>query len=614
MTTATSTRPSPRTPWPAHPQSRASPRTSTTPHSLPTRTPGSVGQPIPLPLLSSKIRSPSKQQDQRTSSPSYFGLVVEPNRHPADSNIDGHVKNNWSPPTASILPAAAASPKPISIEPNQEFEAFRRQSESKSFSLGHGNLSHFSAGQGAGLLPTLGNLARQDSAGQTSPRTKVPENKESQINFDDSEPMDVDIRRPALGKRQASSALQPPSFFDLPRNESPSNDQSMQRPNIPRNQLSHLDDRHPRLSLPENRIDPPSPPITNRHLNRADTLPSSLEHTEPVMISAHDLAALLESDSRSKVLLLDLRVAPQYVLSRIIGAMNLCIPTTLLKRPSFNVQKLADTFTKPDEKEKFLQWRRASYIVVYDAHSSYLKDATSSVNTLKKFAMEGWHGSSCVLRGGYLEFSKKSPDMVDRESSNQIEDTNVRSLSIDANMPPAIPLAGGCLMPATMTAANPFFGNIRQNMDLMDGVGQVSIERPAILAQKDTPELPAWLRNAIDMKDNGKLVADRFLKIERDEQTRMQKALSAHVSYGSPPAATPQSVQIAGIEKGTKNRYKDMLPYDHSRVKLQNVPLGGCDYVNASHVKAKWSNKVYIASQAPVPTTFEVSCPIYLSK
>ena len=332
------------------------------------------------------------------------------------------------------------------------------------------------------------------------------------------------------------------------------------------------------------------------------------------MISAHDLADLLESDSGSKILLLDLRVAPQYVLSRINGAMNLCIPTTLLKRPSFNVQRLADTFTKPAEKEKFLQWRSASYIVVYDAHSSYLKDATSSVNTLKKFALEGWHGSSCVLRGGFLEFSKKFPDMVDRESSNQIEDTNVRSLSIDANMPSAIPLAGGCLMPTTMTAANPFFGNIRQNMDLMDGVGQVSIERPAILSQKDTLELPTWLSNAIDMKNDGKLVADQFLKIEKDEQARMQKALSAHVSYGSPKVATPQSVQIAGIEKGTKNRYKDMLPYDHSRVKLQNVPLGGCDYVNASYVKAKWSNKVYIASQAPVPTTFEVSCPIYLSK
>ena len=169
-----------------------------------------------------------------------------------------------------------------------------------------------------------------------------------------------------------------------------------------------------------------------------------------------------------------------------------------------------------------------------------------------------------------------------------------------------MPVAGGCPMPSTKTAANPFFGNIRQNMDLIGGVGQVPIERPSVLSEKHISELPAWLREAAEVNNNGKLVADRFLKIEQDEQDRMQKALSANVSYGSPSSNISQCVQIAGIEKGTKNRYKDMLPYDHARVRLQNVPSGGCDYVNASHVKAKWSHRNYIASQAPVPTTFEV--------
>ena len=106
------------------------------------------------------------------------------------------------------------------------------------------------------------------------------------------------------------------------------------------------------------------------------------------MISPQNLVDLLESNVTLDVLLLDLRVSPQYALSRVKGAMNLCIPTTLLKRPSFTAQKLAETFTKADEKAKFSHWRDASHIVVYDAHSSHLKDATSSVNTLKKFANE----------------------------------------------------------------------------------------------------------------------------------------------------------------------------------------------------------------------------------
>ena len=65
--------------------------------------------------------------------------------------------------------------------------------------------------------------------------------------------------------------------------------------------------------------------------------------------------------------------------------------------------------------------------------------------------------------------------------------------------------------------------------------------------------------------------------------------------------------QICGIEKGGKNRYKDILPFEHARVKLQGRVNGDCDYVNASHVKASRSNKRYIATQGPLPATFEVS-------
>ena len=161
-------------------------------------------------------------------------------------------------------------------------------------------------------------------------------------------------------------------------------------------------------------------------------------------------------------------------------------------------------------------------------------------------------------------------------------------------------------MPTTQTAANPFFSSIRQNMDLADGVGQMPVTLPSTLNERGISGLPLWVRSASDEKDRGKTVAETFLSIEKAEQQRMQKALSVHVSYGSPTPKSAGGVQIAGIEKGTKNRYKDMLPYDHSRVRLKNIPPGDCDYVNASHLKADYSNKHYIASQAPVPATFEV--------
>ena len=162
-------------------------------------------------------------------------------------------------------------------------------------------------------------------------------------------------------------------------------------------------------------------------------------------------------------------------------------------------------------------------------------------------------------------------------------------------------------MPATANAANPFFGNIRQNQDLRAGVGQINVKKPSNLKKPNECRLPKWLRGVIDTTDEGKKVSDNFLHIEQTEQSRMQKALSGKVCYGSPSDASQTSVQIAGIEKGSKNRYNNIWPFDHTRVRLQSVAAGGCDYINASHVKAPWSQRRYIATQGPVPATFEVS-------
>ena len=89
----------------------------------------------------------------------------------------------------------------------------------------------------------------------------------------------------------------------------------------------------------------------------------------------------------------------------------------------------------------------------------------------------------------------------------------------------------------------------------------------------------------------------------------LQEALSGKVIYGTPSTGPnpAKSISIAGIEKGSKNRYNSIWPYEHSRVKLQGVSPGGCDYVNANHIQPSFSNKRYIATQGPLPATFNVS-------
>ncbi|XP_060593890.1 tyrosine-protein phosphatase non-receptor type 1-like [Ruditapes philippinarum] len=56
-------------------------------------------------------------------------------------------------------------------------------------------------------------------------------------------------------------------------------------------------------------------------------------------------------------------------------------------------------------------------------------------------------------------------------------------------------------------------------------------------------------------------------------------------------------------ENRSKNRYRDVSPYDHSRVVLQRVPEGDSDYINASIIKVPESNRTYILSQGPLEHT-----------
>ncbi|KAG9238304.1 phosphatase-like protein [Amylocarpus encephaloides] len=581
MVAKTATRPTPRS---SHSHSHSHSHKST---SRATSSPLSppVGQALP-PSSAAVLRSPAAQVEARTPSPNYFGLIVDPSSDPRGSAAGP--KDNWSP-SSSIASFGQGLPKHIPFDVNLEFEAFRRQSEgTKGFSLGHGNnLSHFASTPGSYMRP-------KPERRPTRTETLDPPSPKSRSTRRDGTPDRMDL----VGGRGGEERMLPTlSFLDLPRQQSP----DPMNPPIQRDVLSHVDDRHPRLSLPQNKANPPSPHTRlqqNVSQHRADTLPPTLEDG-PAMLSASSLRDMLDRLPSSQFLLLDLRVSPQFAESRVRGALSLCIPTTLLKRPSFNLQKLRDTFSTEAEKNLFMKWKTAKYIIVYDAYSTEKKDAVSSLNTLKKFSTEGWKGTSYILRGGFAELSKTYPQLIDTHPIQDKQSSKI-SLSLGTAAPDVAHVAGGCVMPKTMYAANPFFSNIRQNQDLIGGVGQIDVKVPETL--RHAP-IPGWLAKACSQEDHGKIVADKFLRLEQDEQARMQKALSSNVSYGT-PTADSKHVQIAGIEKGGKNRYNNIWPFEHARVKLQNKPNGACDYVNASHIRPSGSNKRYIASQGPLPATF----------
>lgn len=53
-----------------------------------------------------------------------------------------------------------------------------------------------------------------------------------------------------------------------------------------------------------------------------------------------------------------------------------------------------------------------------------------------------------------------------------------------------------------------------------------------------------------------------------------------------------------------KNRYKDILPYDNTRVKLKPITgVIGSDYINGNYVPGYFLDTSYISLQGPTPNT-----------
>lgn len=532
----------------------------------------------------------------QTPSPNYFGFQGDGGSYLSDS--PQHAKGNWSPPSSTVRSTAALSPSVVPLDQNPDFDAFRKQSgaqsDGKAFNLA--GLNSFKMSMPVSRPASMRTTSSRKSS-LVGPSKSGTSPKDIPVSSHRVVLDSIDTAAAQLS-RSPKRVLSPGSATESNRRGSPPTFDSDSPPDGKHKSTPASPESHQRFRLP---LDALNGSYT-ANKSRAETLPVTTKDggdDAQLFVTPQHVVNLMSSKTE-EILLLDLRVATQYAMSHVTGALNLCIPTTLLKRPSFNVHKLADTFQDDEQRGRFENWRSSSYIIVYDNNSSVLKDAAICTNTIKKFRGEGYEGTLYIVRGGYLEFAKRFPNYTEAGVDNQ-------SASNDGRGPAVAPAVGGCPMPMTDKPANPFFGNIRQNMDLIGGVGQMQLKHPSKETSSAEDEYPEWLKEAVNEKDMGKKVAGKFEQIERREKKRMEDALSCKVSWDNSDTSKPPTragVQIAGLEKGNKNRYNNIWPFEHSRVRLQNVPSSGCDYFNASHIKAAWSNKRYISTQAPVPATF----------
>ncbi|EPS42763.1 hypothetical protein H072_3252 [Dactylellina haptotyla CBS 200.50] len=519
----------------------------------------------------------------QTSSPisGYFGLDRD--------SEESYSHNNWSA-SSSLRSVAARSPQVLDIDnmPTAASENFRRQSTA----IAAHNKNHAANQRSRG-----GSRDMNDGMdGFFGSALKSPRHERSDSRRVLSPRGEGELQSRTPSSRRESIYEEPQNYFDQPRYESPAG----YDPTLTPHSRSVSASGWSSASMPH--LHGPvagefmKPPLDRQ---RSSTMPPTSQVDGISLMYASKLAQILDSSPNS-ILLLDLRPFQPFSQSRILDSVNVSIPTTLLKRPSFNIAKLTESLGGPAMKAQLARWKEVSAIVVYDASSRQVKESASASHTVNKFVREGWQGEAYLLSGGFEEFNDSYPELIDYQPLHSEKKTsNPLSLSGSTDGGPS---AFSCVMPKT--AANPFFSNIRQNMDLIGGVGEIPLKVPPYITSEVRRAMPKWMREVL--KEGGaKMLADKFLKLEKAEQRRMQDALNVNVTYESPKTVRPpHSHMLAGVEKGAKNRYNNIWPYDHTRVKLTDYSPESCDYINASYVSTEFSSKRYIATQGPIPHTF----------
>ncbi|OCF39291.1 hypothetical protein I317_06916 [Kwoniella heveanensis CBS 569] len=461
----------------------------------------------------------------------------------------------------------------------------------------------------------------------------------------------------------------------------------------------------PSLSLPPSRAGKSPSPLASSSTASSPGAGAGGKRLQP--ITPRTLQPLV---SAASTLILDVRPPSSFQSSHIPNSHSLPIPSTLLRRPAFNLEKLAQMLPSPSM-EAVNDWRSKGDIVLLDADSGTVPDSSVLDGLASKFEREGFTGHIWFIKGGHAAVASQGEIPLTAQGNEEevgsepgtnsgqgvgpasattnkgllagrlatlaFQHESTGGKKIRAPPPTGLsipPTPGfsfksnpfGISMPGTMSSAaterplsgsrdataggakakfqpaNPFFDNIRQNLELSHGgiTERIPLNLPDSVMSR-VEDLPEFLKNLATMpeKDSMDALAKQFYELELSEQKRLQAIMEWH-SKGSggalgdragaedwiekrrndadevrrladwkgeearlPGDYFPFSI-TAGVERGTKNRYKNIWPYDFSRVRLEQPPDQDSDYINASYVQPRGTTRRYIATQGPLDATY----------
>lgn len=378
---------------------------------------------------------------------------------------------------------------------------------------------------------------------------------------------------------------------------------------------------------------PPSTPAAipplSHHKFRSPSLPANslLDHHTDIAMSLNPLSytalqGLLQNDPPTnptpapKTLIVDVRPYTQYTKSRIKSAINICIPSTLLKRSTFPLSRFGECMM-PSQRGCIDNLSSYSAIVIYDQSTEKVSTTIYSpiVYTILKFSQaSSLKGKIYYLHGGISLVQESYPDLIETNvvefgenaqtprspntlslASSSLPDASAKSNSADGNATLKTSTSQAFNFPPVLTGFSlplnsikdgpikPFASNINggRTIDNLDyDISPLKLPSDLTTAEIDS-YFPPWLRDVIQSDSGPQKIARRFHHIEEAEKVRLQTAFSQGVrrnSESSPPSAV-QSLTVPCTDPGcittpssTTSSHKTEPKEDTQRVPLIVAP------------------------------------------
>ncbi|ANZ77655.1 BA75_05058T0 [Komagataella pastoris] len=389
-------------------------------------------------------------------------------------------------------------------------------------------------------------------------------------------------------------------------------------------------------------------------------------------------------DGKESVVVLDVRPYSFYLASRLKGALNICVPTTLLKRKTFTMQSVISTMSQQHKDVMQSKLNDCSIssldIIIYDESSSLDSCSFHLFETIKKFLQENSkaandesakHFNLFILQNGFSDFQNRYKlfdplNLIDTTpvllspSSPLSQNSQLTSPSVSPETAATTTAAGlGRISTKHTSIPAPLsgfslppnrFSNIvdesilkKQSASNLQSENEDDLDHGELVVPEHIKDVPLWLLPFTDKIKGYKLAKKRFVKIEKIENRRLRNLISNTLNHKTQhfpqqnaiphnhkhltnvsddelntPAGScnicdkiDYSLPAEGLENGIKNRYSNIWPYEHSRVKLSHsqsvshLEMNN-EYFNASYVTVPLiSSKRYIATQEPLETTLQ---------